>query len=334
MLILGIETSCDDTCVAIYDTKNGVLFNEIYNQELHKNYGGIVPELAARLHEKKIFFLINKAIKSTIKDFNKINAIAYTYGPGLFGSLLVGATVAKTLSYIYDIPNIEVNHLEAHLLVPMLYNKDLNFPFLSLIISGKNTQLVFVKKLGKYKILGCCLDDAIGEAFDKVAFWLGLGYPCGSKISKISKNGFSDSYNLPKPYLKGFSFSFSGIKTFMKNLIKNSPKDYQTKCNLAKSFEDTVFEVVMLKCIKALDFLSINKLVISGGVSANLNLRNKLSFIMKKRNGRLFFTKKNICTDNAIMIAYVGSIKLKKSENNSNINIFVDPKITLSNFYI
>lgn len=338
MRILGIETSCDETGVAIYDEKNGLLINNVYSQsKLHACYGGVVPELAARDHIHTIIPLILSALHQTHLKPNNIDGIAYTAGPGLKGALLVGATIAQSLAYAWKIPTIDIHHMEAHLLTPMLENENNNiislikFPFISLLISGGHTQLVLVQKIGKYKILGESVDDAVGEVFDKIAILLGLKYPGGAELSNMAKNGIPNQYIFPKPmiYQANLNFSFSGLKTAVARTIKNNPNDYQTRANIAHAFERAIIDILITKCRKALEQNNIKHLVISGGVSANYLLRSDFLKMIHTIKGKVFFPKLELCTDNGAMIAYTGFIRFKSGLLNKNLSILVRPRWSL-----
>ncbi|MCV2524625.1 MAG: tRNA (adenosine(37)-N6)-threonylcarbamoyltransferase complex transferase subunit TsaD [Candidatus Lightella neohaematopini] len=338
MRVLGIETSCDETGVAIYDSKLGILINNIYSQiSTHSKYGGVVPELAARSHNENIIYLIKDALLKTHSSKNNINGIAYTAGPGLVGSLLVGASIAKSLAYAWNIPIITINHMEGHLLSPMLNNNNLSFPFLALLISGKHTQLIRANNIGNYNLLGESLDDAVGEVFDKIAVALGLKYPGGLSLSMLANYGFSNKYIFPKPLINkpNLMFSFSGLKTSVINTIFSlSNMDYQDKANIARSFEDTIIEILVHKCAKAIHISKLRKLVIAGGVSANNKLRSHLHNMINKKQGVLFYPNKELCTDNGVMIAYAGLLHLKNGKyNNLKTSIKPDWKIYSINNY-
>lgn len=342
MRVLGIETSCDDTGVAIYDYNRGLLANYKYSQGiLHSKYGGIVPELAAREHVNRIISLILSALRKVNSNHkNSINGIAYTAGPGLIGSLLVGATVARALAYAWKIPAIGVHHMEAHLLAPMIENinitKIIKFPFISLLVSGGHTQLVLVKSMGEYKILGESLDDAVGEVFDKIAVLLGLKYPGGELLSKIAQTG-SERYKFPRPMVNkpGFNFSFSGLKTAVARVIMSSSNDQQTRADIAYSFQSAVIETLIIKCRRAISQNRVKQLVVSGGVSANTVLRSNFEKMMHSIKGRLFIPKLEFCVDNGAMIAYTGLMRLQSelytnnNSNNGNLSIIVKPRWSL-----
>ena len=317
MLILGIETSCDETGIALYDSNKGLLGHTLHSQiDLHAEYGGVVPELASRDHIRYIIPLINQLLNKTSIAKEAINAIAYTAGPGLSGALLVGSTVGESLSFALGIPSIPVHHLEGHLLAPMLEDKKPVFPFLALLVSGGHTQIIHVKRIGQYDIVGDTLDDAAGEAFDKTAQLLGLGYPGGAALSKLAESG-KPKYDLPKPMLhsKDFDFSFSGLKTAVLTLVKKQPELTDTiKANIAASFQESITEVLIYKTLKAMNFLNLNQIVVSGGVGANKQLREKLTKSSQENNFQLFFPSLEFCTDNGAMIALAGYLRHSLSE--------------------
>ena len=317
MLILGIETSCDETGIALYDSNKGLLGHTLHSQiDLHAEYGGVVPELASRDHIRYIIPLINQLLNKTSIAKEAINAIAYTAGPGLSGALLVGSTVGESLSFALGIPSIPVHHLEGHLLAPMLEDTKPVFPFLALLVSGGHTQIIHVKQIGQYDIVGDTLDDAAGEAFDKTAQLLGLGYPGGAALSKLAASG-KPKYDLPKPMLhsKNFDFSFSGLKTAVLTLVKKQPELTDTiKANIAASFQESITEVLIYKTLKAMDSLNLNQIVVSGGVGANKQLREKLTKSSQEDNFQLFFPSLEFCTDNGAMIALAGYLRHSLSE--------------------
>ena len=317
MLILGIETSCDETGIALYDSNKGLLGHTLHSQiDLHAEYGGVVPELASRDHIRYIIPLINQLLNKTSIKKEAINAIAYTAGPGLSGALLVGSTVGESLSFALGIPSIPVHHLEGHLLAPMLEDTKPVFPFLALLVSGGHTQIIHVKHIGQYEIVGDTLDDAAGEAFDKTAQLLGLGYPGGAALSKLAESG-KPKYNLPNPMMhsKNFDFSFSGLKTAVLTLVKKQPELTDTiKANIAASFQESITEVLIYKTLKAMDSLNLNQIVVSGGVGANKQLREKLTKSSQEDNFQLFFPSLEFCTDNGAMIALAGYLRHSLSE--------------------
>lgn len=332
MRVLGIETSCDETAIAIYDDQVGLLSNQLYSQvKLHAYYGGIVPELASRDHVRKTVPLIQAALKESNLSMKDIDAVAYTAGPGLIGALLVGATIGQALAFSCKVPAIPVHHMEAHLLVLMLEKTHLLFPSVALLISGGHTQLFKVTAIGKYKLLGESLDDAVGEAFDKTAKLLGLGYPGGLMLSKLAQQGKANRFIFPRPMTDrpGLDFSFSGLKTFAANTIKDNDNDNQTRADIAYAFEEAIIDTIAIKCKRALIQTGYNRLVIAGGVSANQPLRLKLKEMMHKQGGEIFYARPEFCTDNGAMIAYTGFIRLKKNKH-SDLRITVNPRWSLS----
>lgn len=335
MRILGIETSCDETGIAVYDDYYGLITSKVFSQsDIHNLYGGIIPEIASREHTLNIFNLCKSVFKEIKNDIKNIDAIAYTAGPGLVGSLLVGATFSNALAYSLNIPTIVVNHMEAHLLSIMMENKCPIFPFLSLLVSGKHTEIIYVHSLGKYSLLGKSVDDAAGEAFDKISKKLNLSYPGGPEISKISKFGVLNKYIFPKPMLKqkNLDFSFSGLKTSVINFINKKKKiNFQFKADVAKAFEKSITDVLVHKCEKAIQKKKINRLVVSGGVSANIELRKKLRIMIKRYQGAVFFSRPEFCTDNGAMVAYTGMLKFKLNQVSCNCDIQVFPKWKIYN---
>ena len=279
MKVLGIETSCDETGIAIYDTAKGLLAHALYSQiDLHAEYGGVVPELASRDHIRRTIPLINEVLEQAQCQKNDIEGIAYTAGPGLMGALMVGATIGRTLAWTWNIPSIAVNHMEGHLLAPLLEPQQPSFPFLALLVSGGHSLLVDVKQLGDYEIIGESLDDAVGEAFDKTAKMLGLGYPGGPIISCLAETGDASGYKFPRPMTNrpGLDMSFSGLKTFVLNTWQDSDKSDTTKANIAAAFQEAVVDTLLIKCKRALKQTEHRQLVMAGGVSANKQLREKL----------------------------------------------------------
>ena len=332
MRILGIETSCDDTGIAIYDSNLGVIVNDIHSQnQLHSHYGGVVPELAARGHTQNIIPLIKQLLKKSQCHINSIDAISYTAGPGLIGSLLIGATVGKTLSLSWNIPTISVNHMEAHLLSPMLENKNISFPFIGLLVSGGHTQLIQAYEFGHYQILGDTMDDSAGDAFDKTAKLLNLQYPGGKLLSNLAKYGTPGRFTFPRPmlYSKDLNFSFSGLKTHVANIINNEKKDFQTCADIAYEFESAVIDILIIKCQRALRQTGFKRLIIAGGVSANSLLRREIKHMTIKENCEIFYAPLEYCTDNGAMVAYVGMLRFYERKY-SPLNIFVHRKWSLS----
>ncbi|WDI78897.1 tRNA (adenosine(37)-N6)-threonylcarbamoyltransferase complex transferase subunit TsaD [Candidatus Purcelliella pentastirinorum] len=332
MLTLGIETSCDETAVAIYDSDIGLIFDKIYSQSLHSKYGGVVPELASRDHLRKIISLIRISFLEYRLCFSDIDVIAYTAGPGLIGSLLVGATIACTLGFALNLPVIPINHLEAHIHTPMMEGVITDYPFISLLVSGGHTQLIYVKNFRDYELLGQSIDDAAGEAFDKVAKLLGLQYPGGKLLSDMARHGKLNKFIFPRPMLNkdNLNFSFSGIKTFALNILKNIKYNIELYADIARAFEDAMIDVLVNKCISAIKKTGLKRVVLVGGVSANDVLRDKLSTSLKLYDGKAFYSSKNFCTDNAAMIAYTGMIHFfNKNIHDNKLNIKVYPRWSL-----
>ncbi|WP_241626546.1 tRNA (adenosine(37)-N6)-threonylcarbamoyltransferase complex transferase subunit TsaD [Rosenbergiella epipactidis] len=332
MRVLGIETSCDETGVAIYDETAGLLANQLYSQvELHADYGGVVPELASRDHVRKLLPLIDAALHEAQLTHNDIDAVAYTAGPGLVGALMVGATVGRSLAFAWNVPAVAVHHMEGHLLAPMLEETPPSFPFVALLVSGGHTQLISVTAIGEYQLLGESIDDAAGEAFDKTAKLLGLDYPGGPRLAKMAATGTVGRFTFPRPMTDrpGLDFSFSGLKTFTANTIRANPSDAQTHADIARAFEDAVVDTLLIKCKRALQQTGFKNLVIAGGVSANQNLREKLSSMMTGRGGEVFYARLAFCTDNGAMIAYAGMVRLKAGCT-TDTRITVRPRWPLS----
>ncbi|MEG9533358.1 tRNA (adenosine(37)-N6)-threonylcarbamoyltransferase complex transferase subunit TsaD [Mannheimia bovis] len=333
MRILGIETSCDETGVAIYDEEKGLVANQLYSQiDMHADYGGVVPELASRDHIRKTLPLIQEALKEANLQPSDIDGIAYTAGPGLVGALLVGSTIARSLAYAWNVPALGVHHMEGHLLAPMLEENAPEFPFVALLISGGHTQLVKVDGIGKYELMGESIDDAAGEAFDKTGKLLGLDYPAGVAMSKLAESGTPNRFKFPRPMTDrpGLDFSFSGLKTFAANTIKananeNGEIDEQTRCDIAHAFQQAVVDTILIKCKRALEQTGYKRLVMAGGVSANKQLRADVAEMMQKLKGEVFYPRPQFCTDNGAMIAYTGFLRLKNGEH-SDLSISVKPR--------
>ncbi|EGP05422.1 UGMP family protein [Pasteurella multocida subsp. gallicida str. Anand1_poultry] len=323
MRVLGIETSCDETGVAIYDEEKGLVANQLYTQiALHADYGGVVPELASRDHIRKTAPLIQAALAQANLTPDEIDGIAYTSGPGLVGALLVGSTIARSLAYAWNVPAIGVHHMEGHLLAPMLEDNPPTFPFVALLVSGGHTQLVRVDGVGRYQLLGESIDDAAGEAFDKTAKLLGLDYPGGAALARLAEKGDPKRFKFPRPMMDrpGLDFSFSGLKTFAANTLQQAIKEEgelteQTKADIAYAFQQAVVETLVIKCRRALKETGFNRLVIAGGVSANKQLRQDLAQLMQQLKGEVFYPQPQFCTDNGAMIAYTGFLRLKQGES-------------------
>ena len=338
MKILGIETSCDETGVAIFDEEKGLIANQLYSQiEMHADYGGVVPELASRDHIRKTLPLIDAALKEASLTAKDIDGIAYTAGPGLVGALLVGATIARSLAYAWQVPALGVHHMEGHLLAPMLEDNPPPFPFVALLISGGHTQLVKVDGVGQYELLGESIDDAAGEAFDKTGKLLGLDYPAGVAVSKLAEQGTPNRFIFPRPMTDrpGLDFSFSGLKTFAANTINanlnaEGKLDEQTRCDIAHAFQQAVVDTIIIKCKRALQQTGYKRLVMAGGVSANKQLRADLTEMMKNLKGEVFYPRPQFCTDNGAMIAYTGFLRLKHGEH-TDLSVSVKPRWAMTN---
>lgn len=333
MKILGIETSCDDTAAAIYHSKLGlIVYRQASQVELHKVYGGVVPELAARDHIRTLLPLIHSLIQDPSNAGEIPDAIAYTAGPGLAGALLVGASLGQSLARSWSIPAIGIHHMEGHLLAPMLEDNPPDYPFIALLVSGGHTLLVDVNSPGNYKILGQSVDDAAGEAFDKTAKLLGLGYPGGPEISRVAINGNPDRFSFPRPMTNrpGLDFSFSGLKTHTLTTAQKHELDTQTISDIALAFELAVVDTIRVKCNRALQQTDRNRLVVAGGVGANQRLRTKLKLDCEKNNVELFFPRPEFCTDNGAMIAYAGFFRLNQGADRSmEIGFDVYPRWSL-----
>ena len=325
MRVLGIETSCDDTGVALYDSVQGLLAHRLFSQtELHLDYGGVVPELASRDHIRKALPLIRAVMQEAKTRPDQINGIAYTAGPGLAGALLVGAAVGRSLAHAWNVPCVGVHHMEGHLLSPMLEPDPPTFPFTALLVSGGHTLLADVQALGRYTILGESVDDAAGEAFDKTAKLLGLGYPGGPAIAQAALDGDPKRFQFPRPKtgrLKtqgahpGLDFSFSGLKTAVVTAVQNQPLTSRLVADIAASFEEAAVDVLAIKCEWALEQTGAQQLVVAGGVSANRKLRERLTHLSEKLGVRVFFPRPEFSTDNGAMIAYAGYLRLAAGQH-------------------
>jgi N6-L-threonylcarbamoyladenine synthase len=313
MITLGIETSCDETGIAIYDSEDGLLANQLHSQiKLHAKFGGVVPELASRDHIKRLLPLLKLALKEAELTLDKINLIAYTQGPGLLGTLLTGASFAQSIALTNNIPIMGIHHLEGHLLAPLLEDNPPEFPHLALLVSGGHTQLIKVEDIGEYTLLGQSIDDAAGEAFDKTAKLLGLGYPGGPAISKLAEDGDPKKFELTRPMINrpGLDFSFSGLKTQVRNLYQNNPDSL--KADIAASFEQTIIDTLIIKTKRALKETNLKTLIISGGVSANKKLRSSMKEQLSKMGVSVHYPRVEFCTDNGAMIAIAGSMRAQK----------------------
>jgi len=328
MLILGIETSCDETGIALFDSEKGLLADALYSQiAVHAEYGGVVPELASRDHIRKTLPLVKQVFAEAGVTATDLDGVAYTAGPGLAGALLVGAGIARSLAYGWEIPAVAVHHMEGHLLAPMLEENPPEFPFVALLVSGGHTLLVNVEGIGQYQLLGDSLDDAAGEAFDKTAKMLGLAYPGGPAVAKLAEKGQVGKYKFPRPMCDrpGLDFSFSGLKTFTLNTLHNSDKSEQTKADIARAFETAVVETLSIKCRRALQQTESNRLVIAGGVSANTRLRQRLKDMVKKEGAKVYYPRLEFCTDNGAMIAFAGCQRLLAGQH-ENLAFHAKPR--------
>lgn len=335
MIVLGVESSCDETGLALYNTEQGLLAHALHSQvEMHAEYGGVVPELASRDHIRRVLPLTESVLKTANKTLQDIDAIAYTQGPGLSGALLVGTSFAESLAFSLQIPTINVHHLEGHLLAPLLEANPPAFPFVALLVSGGHSQLMRVDGIGEYELLGDTLDDAAGEAFDKTAKLLGLGYPGGPALSKLAESGKA-RFKLPRPLLNSgdLNFSFSGLKTAVLTLVnQHQPLDATTTADIAWEFQEAVTEILTLKCMTALRETGLDNLVVSGGVGANSKLREKLNAATKRKLCKVSYPRLEFCTDNGAMIAFAGAMRLKAMQGygNKNYSFSVRPRWDLA----
>ncbi len=316
MRVLGIETSCDETAAAVYDGGAGLLAHEVYSQVgLHAAYGGVVPELASRDHLRKLLPLLGKVIEAG-GGAGAIEGIAYTSGPGLVGALLVGAAVARSLALAWQVPCIGVHHMEGHLLAPLLEEAPPDFPFVALLVSGGHTLLAHVHGVGQYEILGQSLDDAAGEAFDKTAKLLGLGYPGGPQLAALAEQGRPGGFRFPRPLTDraGLDFSFSGLKTAVVVALRGRTLDAQMRADAARAFEDAAVDTLVIKCERAIEATGTGTLVVAGGVGANRQLRARMLAMGERRGVRVVYPRVEYCTDNAAMIALLGELRLAAGE--------------------
>jgi N6-L-threonylcarbamoyladenine synthase len=316
MLVLGIETSCDETAAAVYDSQRGLLSHRIQSQiALHAPFGGVVPELASRDHVRKLLPLVRETLLHAGLAGSKPDAVAYTAGPGLIGALLVGATFAKGLAAAWKVPAIPVHHMEAHLMAARLEDRHPEFPYLALLVSGGHTMLVEVAGLGRYRVLGQTLDDAAGEAFDKTAKLLGLGYPGGPQLARLAGEGRPDRFRFPRPLLgrPGLDFSFSGLKTAVMLKVRELEGAGGLRgsdaADLAHAFQQAVVETLVSKCLRALEITGLMQLVVAGGVGANQQLRESLRVALEARGGSVYYPRSEFCTDNAAMVALAGWLR-------------------------
>ena len=311
MLVLGVESSCDETGVALYDSARGLLAHALHSQvAMHNDYGGVVPELASRDHIRRVLPLTRQVLAESGRTLADIDGIAYTQGPGLAGALLVGAGMARALAFALDIPAVGVHHLEGHMLSPLISDTPPEFPFVALLVSGGHTQLMLVSGVGRYTLLGETLDDAAGEAFDKTAQLLGLGYPGGPALSKLAARGDASRFTLPRPMLNSgdFDFSFSGLKTAVLTLVRK--QGLEQAADIAAAFQAAAVEVLVSKSLAACAHGDATRLVVAGGVGANAHLRDRLTREAAARGIRVFYPRLEFCTDNGAMIAYAGAQRL------------------------
>lgn len=322
MIVLGIESSCDETGLALFDSEKGLLAHTLHSQiAVHAEYGGVVPELASRDHIRYLVPLLEQVLQQACVSKADLDGIAYTAGPGLIGALMSGASVGRSLAWALDIPAVEVHHMEGHLLAPMLEDNPPEFPFVALLVSGGHTLLAYVKGIGQYELLGQSLDDAAGEAFDKTAKLLGLGYPGGPALADVAEGGRSGVYRFPRPMIDrpGLDFSFSGLKTFALNTMqseaqKDGELSSQTKADISLAFEEAVVDTLKIKCRRALEQQHCDRLVIAGGVGANKRLRLSLAEMIEQQSGHLYYPRVEFCTDNGAMIAQAGCLRLVAGE--------------------
>jgi N6-L-threonylcarbamoyladenine synthase len=332
LITLGIESSCDETGIALYQSGRGLLAHALHTQvALHSEYGGVVPELASRDHVRRAIPLIRQVMKQADVTLDQIDAIAYTQGPGLGGALLVGASVANALGFALGIPTIGIHHLEGHLLSPLLSTPAPEFPFVALLVSGGHTQLMRVDGVGRYQLLGETVDDAAGEAFDKSAKLLGLGYPGGPALAKLAQSGIPGKYKLPRPMLhsNNLDFSFSGLKTAVLTLVRQNELDEQTRADIACATQEAIIDVLAHKARAALAQTGLTQLVVAGGVGANRMLRERLTRDIEKRGGRVFYPELEFCTDNGAMIAFAGALRLAEQEVLKDYRFDVKPRWNL-----
>lgn len=318
MRVLGIETSCDETGIAIYDSEHGLLAHCLHSQSaLHANYGGVVPELASRDHIRKTLPLIQQTLHEAKLAQHQIDAIAYTAGPGLVGALMVGASVASSLAFAWEVPALAIHHLEAHLLAPMLEPNPPEYPFIALLVSGGHTQLISVQSFGEYELLGESIDDAAGEAFDKVARVLGLAQPGGPALAELAKQGTPGRFVLARPMTQrpGLDFSFSGLKTQTITTLQKAGDDSQTRADIAYAFQDAAIDTLVIKCKRAIKQTGLRRLVIAGGVSANELLRQRLHDLGKQLHCEMYFPRHEFCTDNGAMVAYAGYARMREAQD-------------------
>jgi N6-L-threonylcarbamoyladenine synthase len=326
MRVLGIESSCDETGIAVYDSEHGLLAHALHSQvKTHAVYGGVVPELASRCHINYLIPLIDEVLDKACIHTKDLDGIAYTAGPGLIGALLVGSCFAKSLAFALNIPALAIHHLEAHLLAAQMETASIQFPFIALLVSGGHCQLIKVSALGQYQLLGDTLDDAVGEAFDKTAKLMGIPYPGGAALASLADASDATPYVFPRPMTDrpGLDFSFSGLKTHALITWKKSAQDNIARKHIAKAFQQAVVETLFIKCKRALQQGSCNRLVVAGGVGANTALRISLRELMHKLEGEVYFPALEYCTDNGAMVAYAGCQRLLRGEHDDSLGVRV-----------
>ncbi len=333
MRILGLETSCDDTGVAVYDTARGLLAHKLYSQSrMHAEYGGVVPELASRDHIRKLLPLVREVLTDATTTPADLDGVAYTQGPGLAGALLVGAAIGRSLAYAWGLPAVGVHHMEGHLLAPMLEPEPPEPPFLALLVSGGHTLLADVEQIGRYRILGESVDDAVGEAFDKTAKLLGLGYPGGPAIAAAAEHGTPGRFSFPRPMTDrpGLDFSFSGLKTAALTATQGRILDAHTIGDIALAFQEAAVDTLVIKCQRALEQTGHTRLVVAGGVGANQLLRARLHELGEKRGAKVYYPRPAFCTDNGAMIAYTGAVRLAAQQNRDDLTFGARPRWSLT----
>ena len=333
MRVLGLETSCDDTGVAVYDTARGLMAHKLYSQSrMHAEYGGVVPELASRDHIRKLLPLVREVLTDAATTPADLDGVAYTQGPGLAGALLVGAAIGRSLAYAWGLPAVGVHHMEGHLLAPMLEPEPPELPFLALLVSGGHTLLADVARIGNYRILGESVDDAVGEAFDKTAKLLGLGYPGGPAIATAAEHGTPGRFTFPRPMTDrpGLDFSFSGLKTAALTATQGRILDAHTIGDIALAFQEAAVDTLVIKCQRALTQTAHTRLVVAGGVGANQRLRARLQQLGEQRGVRVYYPRPAFCTDNGAMIAYAGAVRLGAQQNRDDLTFGARPRWSLT----
>lgn len=314
MRVLAVESSCDESAIAILDEREGLLAHELFSQvELHRVFGGVVPELASRDHVRRLLPLLRAAMERAGTRPQDIHGVAYTAGPGLIGALLTGAALARSLAYAWRVPSIGVHHLEGHLVAPLLDPDPPPFPHVALLVSGGHTMLIEVQGIGRYTLLGETRDDAAGEAFDKTAKLLGLPYPGGPELARLAESGRAGAFDFPRPMLdrSGLEFSFSGLKTAVLQAVRGRELTSDLKADVARAVQEAIVDTLIGKALRALEVTGLDALVVSGGVSANRSLRERLTEAVSRQGGRVYFPRIEFCTDNAAMIAVAGLARLK-----------------------